>query len=237
MSNDNWATNQWTEQDVRWLSLDKWDACQQEIDESDLQYDQCYAGLDLSSKVDITALVLVFVRRDGSFAIKPYFWIPEEAAHEREKKDRVPYTTWARQGHLTMTPGNVVDYDYIRTSLGELRDRFQIAEIAFDPWNATQMATQLGQDGFEMVEFRQGLASMTNPSKEFEKLIVGRKLIHDGNPVLRWMVSNVAAEQDAAGNIKPSKKRSREKIDGVVASIMGLGRALLSEGTGPLMVF
>jgi phage terminase large subunit-like protein len=222
--------NQWTEQDVRWLSLDKWDACRQ--DTPDIDEFPCWGAFDLSSKIDVTSFALVWSLGGGRFAKRNWYWIPEESAHEREKRDRVPYLTWERQGWIEMTPGNVVDYAYIRAKILVLRDQYNFQQIAFDPWNAVQLATELGQDGFEMLEFRQGLASMSNPSKEFEKLIVGQQLEHDGNPVTRWMVSNVAAEIDAAGNIKPSKKKSREKIDGVVAAIMALGLAVKAVGDG-----
>jgi phage terminase large subunit-like protein len=128
-----------------------------------------------------------------------------------------------------MTPGNVIDYDRIRTTINSLHERFSIREIAVDPWNATQLASQLQGDGFEVISFGQGFRDMTSPCKELEKLIVSGKLRHGCNPVLRWMASNVAVETDAAGNLKPSKKKSTERIDGIVATVMGLGRALLHE--------
>ncbi len=147
----------------------------------------------------------------------------------RERRDRVPYQTWARQGLLEATPGNVIDYDVIRARINELGERHRIREIAIDRWNATQLALQLQGDGFEVVTFGQGFRDMSAPTKEWEKLVVSGKLRHGGHPVLRWMASNVAVETDAAGNLKCSKKKSSERIDGIVAGVMALGRALLRQ--------
>ena len=214
--------NQWTEQEVRWLSMEKWDACSASL--GDLQGRECYAGLDLSSTTDITALVLVFPSEDR-YDVLPLFWVPEEGARQRERRDRVPYLQWIREGHIEATPGEVIDYDRIRTRINELGQQYQIREIAIDRWNATQLATQLEGDGFEMVAFGQGYASMNWPCKKLEELVLGGKIAHGGNPVLRWMAGNVSIEKDAADNWKPSKKKSIERIDGIVALIMGVDRA------------
>ena len=151
--------------------------------------------------------------------------IPKENALERERRDRVPYLTWAREGLVTLTPGDVIDYDVIRKDINELNETFNIREIAIDRWNAAQITTQLQGDGFEVVMFGQGFASMSAPTKELEKIVYSRELNHGGCPVLRWMASHVVIEQDAAGNMKLSKKKSQEKIDGLVALVMALGRA------------
>ncbi len=188
-----------------------------------LESQECYAGLDLSSTTDITALVLVFPE-EGRFKVLPFFWIPEEGARQRERRDRVPYPQWIRQGLIEATPGEVIDYDRIRTKINELGQRYHIREIAIDRWNATQLATQLEGDGFQMVAFGQGYASMNWPTKKLEELVLGGKLAHGGHPVLRWMASNVSIETDAADNWKPSKKKSVERIDGIVALIMAAGR-------------
>ncbi|MCP4249377.1 MAG: terminase large subunit [bacterium] len=216
-----------TQQDVRWLTVEAWDACGQErVEEAELEGCDCYAGLDLSSTTDLSALVLLFRQDDGAVAVLPFFWIPGDNARKRERRDRVPYETWARQGLIEMTSGNVVDYDRIRAQIGELATRFRIREIAVDPWNATQLALQLQGDGFEVVTFGQGFKDMTAPTKEWEKLVISGKLRHGGQPVLRWMASHVSVETDAAGNLKPSKKKSTDRIDGLVAGIMALGRAM-----------
>lgn len=219
-----------TQQDVRWIPLDKWNACDGEVDEAALAGRECFGGLDLSSKLDVTAWVLVFppTDEDPKWRVLPRFFVPEDNARDRERRDRVPYTTWAAQGFIALTPGNVVDYEHVKAVIAEDARRFTIREIAYDSWNATQIALQLQDVGATMVEFGQGYRSMSEPSKEFERLIVSRDLAHGGNPVLTWMASHVAAESDPAGNIKPSKKKSTERIDGIVATVMALGRALVT---------
>ena len=216
----NLHLNEWTEQATRWFGMDKWDACNES---QPLEYgDECWAGLDLSTTTDISALVLVCPRGD-TFSIQPYFWVPEESARARERRDRVPYRQWEQGGHIRMTPGISVDYDCIRADINLLREQFNIRTIAVDRWNATQLVKQLDNDGFDVGLFGQGYASMTSPAKHLERLIAEGNLRHGGHPVLRWMASNVAIEQDAAGNIKPSKAKSTERIDGIVALVMALG--------------
>lgn len=218
--------NQWTESDVRWLSMDAWDACGQDL--PDLEGRTCYAGLDLSTTTDITALVLAFPV-GGTVHLMPFFWVPGESILKRSKRDRVPYDVWQKQGHIEATTGNVLDYEVIRARINELSERFHIKEIAVDRWNATQLATQLTGDGFEIVGFGQGFASMSAPCKELEKRVLGRQINHGRNPVLRWMASNVTVTMDAAGNMKADKAKSTERIDGIVASLMGLGRVIANE--------
>lgn len=218
--------NQWTEQDERWIDLALWDGCGDAVDSDPGRI--AYAGLDLASTRDITAFVLVCPTETG-FDVIPHFWIPEARLEERKLKDRVPYDAWVEQGYLETTPGNVCDYDVIRERIRELSEAYEIREIAYDRWGATQLVTQLQSDGAECVPFGQGFASMSAPAKELDKLIVSHGLRHGGHPVLRWMAGNVAIEQDAAGNLKPSKKKSREKIDGIVALIMALDRATRAE--------
>ncbi len=221
--------NQQTETDVRWLPMDKWDLCCQadplewrKQAMAELQGQPCYGGLDLSTSLDITAFLLAFDTEDAMVWL-PFFWIPSENAQLREKRDRVPYVTWSRLGYITMTPGEVVDYDIVRRDINALGKQFDIRKIARDRWNASQITSQLMGDGFEVVDFGQGFASMSAPSKELEKLLIGQRLDHGNNPVLRWMARNAAAETDAAGNIKPSKKKSTERIDGIVAGVMTVG--------------
>jgi phage terminase large subunit-like protein len=161
---------------------------------------------------------------------------------ERSKKDRVPYDAWEREGWLVATPGNVVDYEFPKAALRDFAKVYTIEEVAYDPWNATQTATDLQQDGLTCVEFRQGFASMSEPSKEFEKIVVSKQCGHRTakgiNPVMRWMLSNVAVKRDPADNIKPDKSRAVGRIDGVVASIMALGRGMVAApaDTGPWLV-
>jgi phage terminase large subunit-like protein len=214
--------NQWTEQEERWIDLATWDACNGAVDVEPGR--ECYAGLDLASTKDITALVLAFPDGDGGLDIVPHFWIPGDSLRERSNRDRVPYEQWMKDGFIHVTNGNVCDYDVIREQIRELAEKYDIKEIAYDRWGATHLVTQLQADGAECVPIGQGFASLSAPTKELDKLITSKALRHGGNPVLRWMAGNVAIEQDAAGNLKPSKKKSREKIDGIVALVMAVDR-------------
>ena len=217
--------NQWTEQDERWLDLAMWDRGGQAVDVASLAGRVCYAGLDLASTKDITAFVLVFPDETGGYDVLAYFWVPADSMAERVKRDRVPYDQWATEDLMRTTPGNQTDYDVVREQIRELAEQFEIREIAYDRWGATQLVTQLTADGATMIPTGQGFASMASPTKEVEKLVLSGQLRHGGHPVLRWMAGNVAIEQDAAGNMKPSKKKSTEKIDGIVALIMAIDRA------------
>ena len=216
--------NQWTSSVERWMPMDKWDACSEEFDMWNLKGKPCYGGLDLAATTDLTALSLVFPREDG-YDVLMRFWIPGDTAKEKERKDRVPYSLWARQGHIKLTEGNVLDYGYVRQDLKELREIFDIKEVAFDRWGATKLVQDLTEDGFTVVPFGQGYASMSAPTKELMNLVLGRKIRHGGNPILRWNADNMVVSQDPAGNLKPDKAKATMKIDGVVALIMGLDRA------------
>ena len=221
--------NQWTSQDTRWLDLSAWDKCAHAL--PDLAGRECYAGLDMASTTDIAALVLVFPPQDeGLLYVLPTFWIPQENMLARARRDRVPYDAWVRDGLMMATPGNVIDYGAIRAKINRLGERFHIREIAFDRWGAFQLSQDLDGDGFTMVPFGQGFASMSAPTKELLRLVLDDSLAHGGHPVLRWMADNMVVKQDPAGNIKPDKAKSREKIDGLVALIMGLDRAIRHEG-------
>lgn len=222
--------NQWTEQDVRWLPMAKWDLCGGVVLPAALYGEECWAGLDLSSTTDLTALVLIFRREGGGYKVLPYFWVPEESARKRAERDRVPYPLWIKQNFIHATPGDVVDYEVVRADINALADRYRFREIGIDPWNATGISTGLTGDGFEVVDVRQGFPSLSAPTKELEKLVLSAAIEHGGNPVLRWCASNVSVEVDAAGNLKPSKKRSVERIDGIVATIIALSRAMVDPG-------
>lgn len=220
--------NQWVKQSVRWMPMDKWDACAFPISEDDLEGRICYGGLDLSSTTDITAFVLVFPPLDDEdkYYILPYFWIPEETLDLRVRRDHVPYDLWERQGTLMTTEGNVVHYGYIEKFIERLGERFNIREIAFDRWGAVQMVQNLEGMGFTVVPFGQGFKDMSPPTKELMKLVLEEKIAHGGHPVLRWMMDNIFIRTDPAGNIKADKEKSTEKIDGAIATIMGLDRAI-----------
>ncbi len=183
---------------------------------------RCYVGLDLSTTKDLTAAVAVFP--DGEdFDVLCAFFCPKEQIRERSVRDRVPYDEWQRRGFLHATPGNVVDYEAVRQLLKDWASEFDLKIIAYDPWNARDLVTRLQeQDGFTCVEMRQGFSSLSSPTKSVEKAVLSKRLRHDGHPVLRWCMSNVAIETDATGNLKISKKVSTERIDGAAALVMAV---------------
>lgn len=222
--------NIWTEAETRWIGTAAWVECGAAVNPAGLRGRTAYAGLDLSSNIDISACVLIFPpeTEDGSYKVVPRFWIPEDSVHERVSKDRVPYDVWIRDGLVEATPGNVIDYDYILHQIGQDYADYDLRKIMFDRWGSTKIVNELMEIGGEdwVVQFGQGFVSMNAPMKELERLILARRLAHGGNPVLTWMAHNLVARQDPAGNIKPDKEKSREKIDGMVALIMALDGAL-----------
>ena len=167
---------------------------------------------------------------DDKYHILPYFWLPEDNLTLRVNRDHVPYDVWQRQGHLKTTEGNVVHYGYIEEFIEELGKKYNIREIAFDRWGAVQMVQNLEGMGFTVVPFGQGFKDMSPPTKELMKLTLEQKIAHGGHPVLSWMMDNIFIRTDPAGNIKPDKEKSTEKIDGVVATIMALDRAIRNLG-------
>ena len=220
--------DQWVKQAVRWMPMNKWDECAFDVDEDELIGRVCYGGLDLSSTTDITAFVLVFPPRDEDekYMVLPFFWVPEETLSLRVKRDHVPYDVWERQDKIMTTEGNVVHYGFIEKFIVMLRDRYDIREIAYDDWNAAMLVQNLEADDFTMVNFRQGFKSMSGPTKDLMKLVLEQKIAHGGHPVLRWMMDNVVVETDPAENIKITKKKSTERVDGAVATVMALDRAI-----------
>jgi phage terminase large subunit-like protein len=218
-----------TEQQERWLLMDKWDACPSVPLSADALCGRpCWCGLDLSTTTDLSCFAQVF-RDEDIYHVLLTAWMPKENAERRQRRDRVPYLQWIREGWLRATEGEVIDYHAIRRDITELAKLYDVREIATDPWNATGLICELREeDGLNIFEHRQGFASMSGPSKETEALVVSGRLNHGGNPVLRWAASNVSKEEDAAGNIKPSKRKSTERIDPVVALIMAVGRAVMN---------
>ena len=220
--------NQWVKQAVRWMPMIKWDECKFDIDEKELEGRICYGGLDLSSTTDISAFVLVFppLDEDDKYIVLPYFWIPDENIDLRVNRDHVPYDVWKANGALLTTEGNVIHYGFIEKFIEELGKKYNIKEICFDRWGAVQMSQNLEGLGFEVVAFGQGFKDMSPPTKELMKLVLEKRIAHNGHPVLRWMMDNIYVRTDPAGNIKPDKEKSTEKIDGAVALIMALDRAI-----------
>lgn len=224
--------NMWVSSTVAWIPDAIYMRGNEPIDMDALAGRDCYAGLDLSSTGDITALVLIFPPRneDEKYVLLPYFWIPEETIPRRVKANSVPYDIWEKQGYIMSTEGNVIHYDFIEKFIMDLSEKYHILEIAVDRWNATHVIQNLEDNGLTMVPFGQGFASMSAPTKEFYRLLMEGKIIHGGHPVMRWMAGNVVVDTDPAGNIKVTKAKSKEKIDGIVAAIMALDRAVRHEG-------
>lgn len=220
--------NIWTSASIRWIPEQVYDKGSLPIDLDALRGRMCYAGLDLSSTSDITALVLAFPPRteEEKYILLPFFWLPEDTLELRCRRDHVLYDVWQNQGFIQTTEGNVIHYGFIEKFIERLGETYHIREIAYDRWNATQMVQNLEDMGFTMVPFGQGFKDMSPPSKEMFKLLMEGNIIHGGNPVLKWMAGNVVMRQDPAGNIKPDKEKSVEKIDGIVASIMALDRCI-----------
>lgn len=253
--------NQWVKQAVRWMPMEKWDKCAFSVDEDEFEGRVCYGGLDLSSTTDITSFVLVFppslggaasvprlgdgfatsccppIDEEDKYIILPYFWIPEDNLTLRVNRDHVPYDVWERQGYLQTTEGNVVHYGFIEQFIESLGERFNIREIAFDRWGAVQMVQNLEGMGFTVVPFGQGFKDMSPPTKELMKLVLEQKIAHGGHPVLRWNMDNIYIRTDPAGNIKADKEKSTEKIDGAVATIMALDRAIRCGNDGGASVY
>lgn len=223
---------QWTEQAVRWINMQKWDACgrsngpfaTREALLAALKGKPCKLGLDASTTGDFSAAVLEFELEGGWYPVIPFLFLPADNLQERVDSTGIRFDTWASEGAIYTTPGNLIDYDFIRNVIKGLGQEYDITEIAYDPYNISQLTTQLAGDGFQCVPVRQGFLTLSAPSKEIEKLVLREKLLHCAHPVLRWMASNVAVSQDAAGNVKPDKEKSSEKIDGIVALVMAHDR-------------
>lgn len=222
--------NVWTEAETLWLNLAKWNACGEAFDPATLKGRRCFGGLDLSSKIDLTSFVLAFPPDDGDkfWRLLPFFWIPEETAAAREKEDRVAYRQWKDEDLLFTTPGDVVDYNFIKQHVVECDKLYDLVDVAFDSWNAQQTATELEAAGVTMVEMRQGFGSLSEPSKKFEALVMAEELRHGGHKVLTWNARCVSVKEDENQNIRPvkPKKKTGKRIDGIVASIMAVGRAI-----------
>lgn len=225
--------NIWIDAPEVWIKDEIWMKCNHGTDPESLKGRKCYAGLDLASHVDINALALFFPNINGKPVLKLYYWIPEEKAHER--KDKVDYLSWIKKGYIKTTPGNVIDIDRMIADIMQISREYQLEGLAYDPAKAYHGVIQgLARDGFpidKMDEFAQGIMNMSAPTKEFERLILSGELDHLGDPVLRWMAGNVQIYTDINNNIKPDKKRSQDKIDGIVAAIMAIGEYMtLSSG-------
>jgi len=229
--------NIWTQAETRWISSEAWKACPSKFIPDSLTGRSCYGGLDLSTNIDLTAWVLCFppLDRGGEFIFLYRFFMPADNLLERQRRDRVPYVVWSGQGLITATPGNVIDYDLIESRILEDAAKYKIVEVAYDPYNATEIVNHLVDKGVNMIPHRQGFVSMSGPSKTFEEKVLARKINHGGNPVMTWMVSCTEikyGEGDLIKPVKPDRKKTGKRIDGVIASVMALGRATMGTDTG-----
>lgn len=228
--------NVWTEQATRWIDVPTWDStARRPVDSEALRGRPCYGGLDLTTTTDIGAYLLLFppYAGDADWYVLPRFFAPQDHPEGRTRQERERFDQWARAGLLTYTPGNVVDYAAIREQVNLDAEAYDIQEIAYDPWNATGLVTQLMDDGATCVPIRQTYAGLSAACKEFEKLVVSQAIRDGGNPIMRWMVGNVAVAQDSSGNLRPDREKATDKIDGVVALLIALARAMLySDSSG-----
>ena len=218
----------WVDAERTWILDDAWQKCIGTTAPADLKGCACWGGLDLSNVSDITAYVLLFHENDR-FQLLPHFWIPEEKMREKIRKENINYDKWVAEGYVTVTPGNVIDYDFVKADILRIVADYDLRTSAYDRWNSSQTIIDLQNEGMECNPFGQGYGSMSAPTKEFEKLVLTGKIEHFGNPVLRWMLASTLVKTDPAGNIKPDKEKSTQKIDGIVAAIMALGEWMTAQ--------
>lgn len=220
----------WCNADVGWMDMKAWDACADEsLDESDFDGEPCWLGLDLASTSDMTAKVKIFQRKiDGSshYYLFGDYWLPRTAI---ERGVNSQYQGWEYLGYLHVCEGPVTDFAEIRDSILEDCGRYSVQSVAYDPFQAVQLSKELSDDGVPMVLCKQTVANLSDPMKQFQALVLDHRLHFNGDPVLTWMVSNVVCHVDVKENIYPRKDAPENKIDGVVAGIMALSRALLND--------
>lgn len=216
--------NQWVSGDKGWLNMNRWNELEVENMEN-LEGRECYVGIDLSSTTDLTSVNIEFRLENGRYHMISKSFLPENRIHEKEKNDRVPYSVWVKQGYLTLTPGDVVDYEFVKSYIRETATKYKIKEICYDPWNATQMANDLQNEGFICVAIRQGFITHSEPIKDIEKLVLEKKISYEKNPLFSWAVSNVVIREDPNGNVAFDKSKARNRIDPAVAMINSHVRA------------
>ena len=218
----------WTDGDVEWMPMDLYDKCNGPVDIEALRGRHCIGALDLATTTDSAAFGLVFPPsgKDLKWRLLVQYFLPADAIKQRVKRDRVPYDVWAKQGLFILTPGRVIDYSFIRAHILKQAKIFDLKEICFDLWNSSEIVRELEDDGFDMIKWGQGFRDMAAPTKRFLELVLTEDIAHGAHPVLRWNARNAVAVPDAAGNNKIDKAKSREQVDGLIACIMGVGRAM-----------
>jgi phage terminase large subunit-like protein len=202
---------------ARFVSPERWAACAESHSPEDGR--ECYIGLDMSSRVDLTALVAIFPDGAGGVDVLTRCWTPSDTLTGRERQDQAPYRVWADEGFLDVCDGGEIDYEAVRAAVVDLTNRFDVRMVAADPWNAKQFLQECDRDGIPVLEVRQGFASLSYPTKELERLVVTRRLRHGAHPVLSWCASNAVAQKDGAGNIKLAKDKSHGRIDAMAALV------------------
>jgi len=221
--------NVWIESSSVWMPLDRWDKCAGEVDIESLKGQPCWGGLDLASNTDFNALVWVF-DIDDRYIVLPRLWIPEETLNDnrklRDKRVLDVFRRWVREGHIMLTPGDWIDYSIIEQQIRDDAEMFDVQDIGYDPYNAGNLPVRLDEDGITVTSIGQGFKWMSPAAKEFEKRILSAGIQHSGTPVLRWMLGNLVMRSDPNGNIRPDKEKAPEKIDGIVAMIMAIHRAM-----------
>jgi len=223
--------NQWVNGEISWMDMEKWNACDEVIPIEELIGKQCYIGVDLSTTTDLTSVNIEIRLDNGKYVMISHSFLPQNRVADKEKKDRVPYSLWIKQGYITATEGDVVDYEFIKAYIRQISTMFQVKEICYDPWNATQLANDLENEGFIVVAIRQGYITLSEPIKDLEGLILQKRIIHNNNPVLKWAISNAVIRQDPNNNICLDKAKSRNRIDPAAAMVTSHVRARLVENT------
>jgi phage terminase large subunit-like protein len=226
--------NIWTAQETKFINMEAWDKCGGVIDANTLLGKPCLAAIDMSSTKDLTANLKLFDLPDGRIFIKTNFYCPKDTAIQRSREDKVPYLKWAEQGWLTLTPGNVVDNEFVRRQIRQDWQDYDVEAMAYDKWGFESNRQELvkptdgakGLDEKKIIEFPQTIGNMSEPTKEVERNILSGKYVHNNNPVLTWMINNVAVYTDPNENIRPVKNKSSERIDGFVALVMATGLRL-----------
>jgi len=224
--------NVWVSARSAWLNMADWQKCGKDLNIDDYKGKDCWIGVDLASKTDIASISLLFAHKTDTGAkhwtVFTRNYLPEGAI-ERAGNNRAAYESWVNSGNLIITDGEEIDFDFIREELKDLASVYQVREIAYDPWRAVQLAHQLMKDGASIVEYKNTVQNMSTPMREMEAAITGGRFTHSNDPLLTWMASNVVAKADAKENIYPRKERVENKIDGIIAILMALGRALFDE--------
>jgi phage terminase large subunit-like protein len=238
------STEIWGQAENRAIDMRQWAACGGEL--RALVDRPCYAGIDLGSTTDLTALALVFPSDDDSFDFLPFFWMPADNVRERERRDKVPYSEWVRKGLIEATPGNVVDYRKVKEKLRWAKECFELRDVGFDPWNSRQLSVELVDEGFNCVEVGQGFQKISEPTKKLLELVICGKCRHAGHEVLRWNADCLSLKSDGNDNVRPSKPNrmtSSKRIDGMAAIIIALSRIIVQtnkksvyEDRGPLVL-